>query len=203
GVLATVLIVDLLNRRRAEQELKEQLLFELGSEDNSTALRALRLLKYKGWISNLEQIDLRKANLTGADLSNSSLIGANLSAINIADGNLRNTQLQRINLYFANLRDANLSGANLQAGELGRAILCGADLSDANMSGANLRYAGFDERTALPDSRIADVDTFNHRIIYDKYWTPDTDMTRYTDPNHPEFWQPEWVLNRGGDEAES
>lgn len=26
-----------------------------------------------------------------------------------------------------------------------------------------------------------------------KTWTPDTDMTRYTDANHPDFWQPDWA----------
>jgi hypothetical protein len=31
------------------------------------------------------------------------------------------------------------------------------------------------------------------RPVYDKYWTSDTDMSRYTDPNHPDFWQPDWA----------
>jgi len=33
-------------------------------------------------------------------------------------------------------------------------------------------------------------------------WTPDTDMTRYTDPNHPDFWQPDWVKDQDADEMD-
>ena len=44
----------------------------------------------------------------------------------------------------------------------------------------------------LPDAEyIGDDDDGNS--IFDKYWTPDTDMTRYTNPEHPDFWEPDWV----------
>ena len=49
----------------------------------------------------------------------------------------------------------------------------------------------FDERTVLPDAEHTGYDA-NYNRVYDKYWTPDTDMTRYTDPNHVDYWQPEW-----------
>jgi hypothetical protein len=26
--------------------------------------------------------------------------------------------------------------------------------------------------------------------VFDKYWTPQIDMTRYTNPEHRDFWQP-------------
>ncbi|MEL6269497.1 MAG: hypothetical protein AAFV33_19005 [Chloroflexota bacterium] len=29
------------------------------------------------------------------------------------------------------------------------------------------------------------------------------DMTRYTDPNHPDFWQPDWAKTPGTDDTES
>jgi len=35
-------------------------------------------------------------------------------------------------------------------------------------------------------------------IQFDKYWTPETDMTRYTNPEHPDFWQPEWAKESEG-----
>jgi hypothetical protein len=47
-------------------------------------------------------------------------------------------------------------------------------LSGANLQGADLTGAKFDENTTLPDGTK---------------WTPDTDMTRFTDPEHPEFWR--------------
>ena len=31
------------------------------------------------------------------------------------------------------------------------------------------------------------------KAIYDKHWTPETDMTRYTNPDHPDFWEPEYI----------
>jgi hypothetical protein len=78
-----------------------------------------------------------------------------------------------VNLNDANLRTANLRGTNLQ----------GADLSGANLQGAHLTDAIFDEDTILPD---AEYDSG----IYPSYWTPDTDMARFTDPDHPDFWDP-------------
>jgi len=44
----------------------------------------------------------------------------------------------------------------------------------------------------LPDAQPIGKDNEGNPI-YDKYWTPDTDMQRYTDPDHPEFWEPEWA----------
>jgi len=41
-------------------------------------------------------------------------------------------------------------------------------------------------------SRLINRDE-NDKPIFDKYWTPDTDMSRYTDPEHTDFWQPDWV----------
>lgn len=42
----------------------------------------------------------------------------------------------------------------------------------ANLQGANLLAAWFDEDTVLPDGTK---------------WVPDTDMERFTDPDHPDF----------------
>ena len=46
--------------------------------------------------------------------------------------------------------------------------LQGADLLGANLQGARFDY------TTLPDGTK---------------WIPDTDMTRFTDPDHPDFWR--------------
>ena len=54
---------------------------------------------------------------------------------------------------------------------------------------ANLTGADFAEDTRLPDGT---------------HWTPDTDITRFTDPDHPRFWRsddPESPAYGGGDEA--
>jgi len=46
----------------------------------------------------------------------------------------------------------------------------------SNLQGATLDGATFDQTTTLPDKTL---------------WTPDTDMTRFTDPDHPQFWRSE------------
>jgi uncharacterized protein YjbI with pentapeptide repeats len=74
--------------------------------------------------------------------------------------NLQGATLQRARLLRTNLQQANLFDANLQ-----RAILIAVNLQEAYM----------DEDTTLPDGTK---------------WTPDTDMARFTDPGHPDFWSP-------------
>jgi uncharacterized protein YjbI with pentapeptide repeats len=76
----------------------------------------------------------------------------------------------------ANLGEVNLGGANLQGASLFGAFLGGANLRRADLRGAVLKRANLDEFTILPDGTK---------------WTPDTDMARFTDPDHPDFWRPE------------
>jgi uncharacterized protein YjbI with pentapeptide repeats len=61
------------------------------------------------------------------------------------------------------LRDANLEGAHLEG-----ARLDGADLRNTILEGAHL-----DELTVLPDGSS---------------WSPEADLKRFTDPEHPNFW---------------
>jgi hypothetical protein len=49
GITIVVLTIDLLNERRAEQQLKAQLIREMGSTDNGIALRAVRELRAHRW----------------------------------------------------------------------------------------------------------------------------------------------------------
>jgi len=84
--------------------------------------------------------------------------------------------LQGTNLYEANLREVDLTMVNLQGANLWGANLQGAVLIGANLQGARLGRATFDENTTLPD---------------DTKWMPDTDMARFTDPDHPDFWRPD------------
>jgi hypothetical protein len=95
------------------------------------------------------------------------------------DKSLQGAYLWRANLQGAflggvNLKRAILVGANLQEAVLGDANLQGADLCSANLQRAGLVGATFDENTTLPD---------------ETKWTPDTDIARFTDPEHSEFWR--------------
>ncbi|MFB6520104.1 pentapeptide repeat-containing protein [Streptomyces sp. NPDC056401] len=103
--------------------------------------------------AELKQTSLRNAYLLRAVLAGASLIGADLREaalgsvdahdVSLSLADLRNADLRRANLSDAdleeaNLRDANLAGANLRNANLHLADLTGADLKDADLTGANL-----------------------------------------------------------------
>lgn len=101
---------------------------------------------------------------------------------------VRTVNLHNALLYDADLQNANLSRSNLSGANLTAANLSGADLRDTNLQNANLSSSSmvnallggiqFNGKTYLPDGQL---------------WTSDTDMSRYTNPEHPDFWQPEWA----------
>jgi len=178
SIVITVLVLDRLNARRAMREQRDELIFLLGSEDNSTALTAARMLRHKRWLqdgslkgarlvaTNLQGADLVSANLEEANLRLANLSNASLSSVNLDAANLMGANLTNASLSFSNLRNADLTHSNLNGTKLWYTILAGAKFSNTQM----------DENTFLPDGTN---------------WTPDTDMTRFTDPNHPDFWQPD------------
>lgn len=149
--------------------------------------------------ANLEHSNLRQANLQCAILTQANLQHAILAEANLHESNLLFANLQQASLAEANVQEADLSGSNLQQANLRKANLQDANLcltnltqtilAEANLRGAQLEGAKFDAKTVLPDA----VDTGVDEHVYDKYWTPDTDMTRYTNPEHLDFWQPDWV----------
>ncbi len=92
--------------------------------------------------------DLYGANLQGADLRGALLQGANLGEARLQGADLQSAQLQGANLYIAHLQGANLTrsqlqgaglfGAHLQGADLSWALLQGADLATAHLQGANM-----------------------------------------------------------------
>jgi uncharacterized protein YjbI with pentapeptide repeats len=133
--------------------------------------------------ANLRAACLWRANLGGARLADAtlqevSLDGADLGGTDLSGANLDGADLREVNLEAATLREANLQGAYLTGANLRGALLANASLEGASLYEANLREADFagarlDEKTTLPD---------------DTKWTPDADLTRFTDPAHPAFW---------------
>ncbi len=125
--------------------------------------------------ADLPEEDFSNANLQRANFSDANLQGANLSEANLQEAWLRDANLEGADLSVADLRGASLRGADLEGANLSVADLRGANLYRTNLQGAELTDAVFDDTTTLPD---------------DSNWTPDTDMTRFTDPEHPDFWDP-------------
>lgn len=202
GIGFTVLIIDRLYQRREEQrrirDLQAQLVRDAGSQSNEAAKRAIDELRHHGWLTgedgllkgadlsgaNLQGVNLKGANLQGAHLWNAHLQAAVLWGVKMQGANLIHSKLQGADLWDANLEDAVLEGAELQGvnllgAKLKRAMLVavnleGTNLVASNLQGTNFDDAFFDQNTRLPDGT---------------YWTPDTDLTRFTDPDHPDFWR--------------
>lgn len=186
SIVITVVVIDGLNRRRATEREKATLTLQLGSPNRGFAVEAARMLRVRGWLSdgalrkvNLFRADLQGAILGDADLCEAFLVEANLQAADLREANLAGAYLGEANLQGANLQNAdlqgtNLIGANFQGATLRGAILTASKLSGTNMAGADLRGATFNTETILPDKTR---------------WLEATDMGRFTDPNHPDFWR--------------
>ena len=118
------------------------------------------LKSHKLWLFGKggKRADLSGANLSEADLSGADLRGADLSG----------ADLSWANLSGANLSWANLSGADLREANLSRANLSGADLSGAKglLQTATFIAENF-ERT--PDGYIA-YKTFNSQYRAPDAW---------------------------------
>lgn len=128
--------------------------------------------------------DLRHATLAGAklrlvDLAGARLQGARLGLADLQWANLSRADLTRAHLLRAKLQTASLRGARLQDADLTGADLTQADLSGADLRGASLADCTFDTSTVLPDG---------------SRWAPDSDLDRFTDPDHPDFWDPELTV---------
>jgi Pentapeptide repeats (8 copies) len=140
SVALAVLVIDGLNARRADEQLKAQLIRELGSRDNPVALRAVRELRAHGWLQNglLRGASLYKANLAGAALHETDLQRAKLAKANLAGAFLVDADLRSAKLEGAIVAGADLRGANLRQADLRGAILEGAILQETDMQGAIL-----------------------------------------------------------------
>jgi len=170
GVLGTVLIIGSFNAWINDRQYKADLILQMGSPDNAFAREAARKLRAKGW---LQDGALQDADLRGANLHQSSLQRADLRRVHLRGANLTLADFAHADLSHAELRYANLDAASLSGTKL-----YGADLTLASIRRIYLSGAKFNEETILPDGTP---------------WTPGTDMTRFTNPDHPNFYEPWWV----------
>lgn len=84
-------------------------------------LRRMQLndLSPRNWTdTDFKRADLRSANLSGIDLSQSSFYYAEMPNANLSGANLSNTDLTGASMYGVDLRGANLEGATLPVGSL-------------------------------------------------------------------------------------
>jgi uncharacterized protein YjbI with pentapeptide repeats len=91
--------------------------------------------------ANLQELDLERAQLTGAFLMMANLTGARLTSANLTGADLTGADLKGADLKGADLTGADLTGADLAGADLTGADLTGADLRGADLRGANLTFA--------------------------------------------------------------
>lgn len=199
GVLF-VFVVGAVEERQAEEQWQKELIFRMGSPNNSVAVEAARTLDAEGWLTDGS---LREANLTEANLERARLILADLVAAILIDADLEGAKLNPANLQSADLTNATLEGAwligatlenatleetNLQRAFLSNANLRGADLDGANMARAFLRDADL-QGASLTDVTWITDGGLAATLPDGNAWTPETDLGRFTDPDHPSFWR--------------
>ncbi len=120
-------------------------------DDNERKTIVIRFLIQADFISKLK-LELRGANLSGANLK-----GANLSGAYLKGANLSGAYLSDANLSGANLSGANLSGAKLKGANLSGAKLKGANLSGATeLSPEQIKSAKFWESAKYDGKRLDD-----------------------------------------------
>ena len=85
--------------------------------------------------------DLRKVDLTGADLRRAVLDRADREGADLSKADLRNASLKEANLMKAALDGADLRGAHLVKARLGLSNLRGARLDGADLRGIRGKYA--------------------------------------------------------------
>jgi len=126
--------------------------------------------------AKLENSILIEADLSDAQMITGQLHGATLNDSNLSETILTASKFQSARLVRADFSDAVLIYCNLSEAILDGAILYGSNLQQAQLQGVSMVGTRFDKNTILPDGT---------------FWTPETDMQRFTDPEHPEFWSPE------------
>ncbi len=181
-------VLDELNRRTAEEREREDLILQMGSSDNGSALNAVRLLRNRGWLTDgtLRGRNFNRANLQGAELSEADLRNAQFVGADLREANLTQAKLERANLGSAHLEKVTQSSpraATLWHANLKDAIFGSAVLFDVNFGGANLQGADFHSAKLLgngiTDDTLFDTTT---RFPDGTYWEPNKEKLYFKPP---------------------
>lgn len=98
----------------------------------------------------LSGIDLRFANMKGANLARADLRHAKLQGADLRDANLSSCNLENADLTDCDLRGANLDGAVLVRTRLVNANLTGASLKDTNFAWSDISHTQASFKTVAP-----------------------------------------------------
>jgi uncharacterized protein YjbI with pentapeptide repeats/uncharacterized RDD family membrane protein YckC len=112
---------------------------------NNVQLKQANLINVNLSRVSMSQSDLSQANLNKANLSYTRLFAANLSSAQLVGTDLRNAILENASLTNADLSNANLTEANLYSARLVRVSAIGTQLAYANLSKTDWQGADLSE----------------------------------------------------------
>ncbi|MFN7414831.1 MAG: pentapeptide repeat-containing protein [Dolichospermum sp.] len=112
---------------------------------NNVQLKAANLSNTNLSRVSMSRSDLSRANLNKANLSYIRLFAANLSSTQLVGTDLRNAILENASLINADLSNANLTEANLYAARLVRVSAIGTQLAYANLTKTDWQGADLSE----------------------------------------------------------
>ena len=121
-------------------------------------------------------------NLEGVSFQNIHATKLNLSRSNVSHLKFHDAEMEYAILVYATLRNADFNGANLRFARFDNADLRHADLVYANLEKVNLTGAN------LKGAKFANTDLRGAILPDESRWTPETDMGRFTDLGHDDFW---------------
>src|SRR5229473_1800435 len=154
--LSELLLHEKLRESAPEDEVRKiarvRTLTVLPRLDKERKRSVLQFLHESGLIDKDKRIiDLRGADLSGANLIAAYLNEADLSRAILSEADLSGAYLDEANLGGAGLHGANLVVADLSGADLNGADLNGADLSEADLNAADLNEAYLNGATITPE----------------------------------------------------
>lgn len=167
GILFTVFILDRLNEQRELEQLQNRLVREASGQANEASKLACDWMQFEGWLTGEASL------LKGDKIWRANMVGVNLSSANLLKTDFYRSDLTGANLYKIDARNANFAYANISGCDLVAADLAGANLEGADIEGVTWDHPN-QSAAIMPDGKL---------------WTAETDMGRFTDFKHPDFWR--------------
>lgn len=213
GIVIGVVTIDYLNERRQREQLKAQLIRQMGMHISDVAVPAARELAHHKWLqdgsliganlrfANLIGSDLSSANLSKANLRNAVLMGTWLTNADLSGATLINADLRATLLINTNLRDSLLIEADLSSALLVNAQLNGANLSEANLSEAQLNGADLRGIQYWTIKQLSQAKTLEGTTMPDGIRLTKTTGESHLGPNF-EAWKAQYLDKFAGSESD-